>query len=630
MSSVPETSPPPPLSPTSGKIWFWRGPAILVFLAGLAFFAVNCWDLRDFLIDDAFITYRFGARLAQEGTLRWNLAPLPDGLDAATRQLLEQPVEGYTSFLSVLISAVFVFLRLDPLCAWKGLGILATLFSSGALVVGGNAFCRTLAPRTNRAWIPLLLAGLHLGHPLTALHAMSGMETGLHGALLMGMTALTFLIISDTQPRTGYFRALAIGFLLLGTTRPESLLWGALAGLGLLFALQERAHRWLLIRSTLLFFLLPGLFYFLWRWNYFHSFFPATFHAKAGGSTHPSDMGRLHTYLPSCWPVWHYLRDNWLGLGLLVEVAALIRMGLLWVDTRELGARKYWQCIWNPWVVTLVALFLGALLPILFFSHVYMLMGYGDRFLFPYGQTFLLVLLLPIFAFLEAIAQSGLQGSLIKHRVCVWVSTLLIVALIGVGLKTSVFVWVHNFGKNLSGPNFRRGGTYAVTIGNRRSVRDYEKVGHAVERIARRAERQLTLFHHNMGELFYYAPHWDTIDPVGLVDMPVAINGFRPDYTFARNPDLFILPSRDMREITEYNYIHDGVQIFPDISQTLYLDERMRPYRYLGYEPTLQFGEKGRMHFLIRQTLLDEFPEIENQLKQDLGLRIEPDFVWAR
>ncbi len=629
MLSVPETSESPLSHSKPGRVWLWRLPALLAFLAGLIFFALNCWDLRDFLIDDAFITYRFGARLTQEGTLRWNLAPLPGGLDDATRQLLERPVEGYTSFLSVLISAVFVFLRLDPLCAWKGLGILATLLASGALVLGGSAFCRSLAPRANRAWIPLLLAGVHLGHPLTALHAMSGMETGLHGALLLGMTALTLLIVSDTQPRAGYFRALALWFLLLGMTRPESLLWGALAGLGLLFALPKQSRKQL-VRSTILFFLLPGLVYFLWRWSYFHSFFPATFHAKAGGSAHPSGMGRLHTYLPSYWPVWRYLRDNWLGLGLLAEVAVLIRMGLLWVDTRESGAKKYWQCIWNRWVVALVALFLGALLPIFFFSHVYMLMGYGDRFLFPYGQTFLLVLVLPIFAFLEAFTQSGLQGSLIKHRVCVWISTLLIVALIGVGLKTSVFVWVHNFGKDLSGPSFRRGGTYAVTVGNRRSVRDYEKVGRAIERIATRAGRQLTLFHHNMGELFYYAPHWDSIDPVGLVDMPVAINGFSPDYAFARNPDLFILPSRDTREITEYNYLHDRTQIFPDISRALYRDERMGSYRYLGYEPTLQFGEKGRMHFLIRQTLLDELPGIENQLKQELDLRIEPDFVWAR
>ena len=630
MPSVPETSEPTLLSQKMGKTGFGRLPAILVFGAGLLFFAFNCWDLRDFLIDDAFITYRFGARLAQESTLRWNLAPLPDGLDAATRELLERPVEGYTSFLSVLISAIFILFRLDPLGAWKGLGILATLLASGAIVVGGNAFCRSLAPRAHRAWIPLLLAGVYLGHPLTALHALSGMETGLHGALLMGMTALVLLIVASREPDPKHFKILALGFLLLGMTRPESLLWGALGGMGLLLALPDRAYRLRLIRSTLLFFLLPGLVYFLWRWAYFHSFLPATFHAKAGGTAHPSDMGRLHTYLPSYWTVWRYLRDNWLGLGLLTEITALIRIGLLWVDTRESGARKFWLRLWNPWVVSVTALFLGALLPILFFSHVYMLMGYGDRFLFPYGQTFLLVLVLPFFAFLEAIVRSGVQGSPVKHRVCVWSSTLMMVALIGIGLKTATFVWVHNFGNNLSGPNFRRGGTYAVTVGNRRSVRDYEKVGRAVERIALRAGRQLTLFHHNMGELFYYAPHWDSIDPVGLVDMPVALKGFQPDYAFARNPDLFILPSRDTRQITPYDYIQDGALIFSDVSRTLYRDERMRPYRYLGYEPTLQFGEKGRLHFLIRQALLDEFPEIENQLKQELDLRIEPDFLWAR
>ncbi len=165
--------------------------------------------------DDAFITYRFGARLAQEGTLRWNLAPLPDGLDDATRQLLERPVEGYTSFLSVLISAVFVFLRLDPLYAWKGLGILATLFASGTLVVGGSTFVGLKRPN-HRAWVPLLLAGAPSGTSSHRAHALSGMETGLHGALLLGMTALTLHIVSSTSVPSRLFHILGSCFLLLG------------------------------------------------------------------------------------------------------------------------------------------------------------------------------------------------------------------------------------------------------------------------------------------------------------------------------------------------------------------------------------------------------------------------------
>ncbi len=622
MASVPETFQSPLAHLTAGKVWLWRLPAILVFLSGLTFFVLNCWDLRDFLIDDAFITYRFGARLAQEGTLRWNLAPLPDGLDDATRQLLERPVEGYTSFLSVLISAVFVFLRLDPLYAWKGLGILATLFASGTLVVGGSTFCRSQAPHTHRAWVPLLLAGLHLGHPLTALHAMSGMETGLHGALLLGMTALTLHIVSSTSVPSRLFHILAFGFLLLGMTRPESLLWGALTGLGLLFALPPQFRRQL-VHSTLLFFLLPGLLYFLWRWSYFHSFFPATFHAKAGGNTHPSELGRLHTYLPSHWIVWRYLRDNWLGLGLLSAFSVFLHMTNSCSTTGESRFQTIRRNLRDPRSTVLFALFSAAVVPILFFSHVHMLMGYGDRFLFPYGQTFLLVLILPIFVSAEVLSRSG-------RRACTWLSRFLFATLVVLGMKTASFVWVHNFGNSLSGPNFRRGGTYAVTVGNRRSVRGYEKVGRAVDRIALRAGRPLTLFHHNMGELFYYAPHWDSIDPVGLVDMPVATRGFQPDYAFARKPDLFILPSRDTREITEYSYTHDRTPIFPDIAQTLYQDERMRSYRYLGYEPTVSFGEKGRMHFLIRETLLEELPGIEEELKRELDLRIEPDFIQAQ
>jgi hypothetical protein len=147
----------------------------------------------------------------------------------------------------------------------------------------------------------------------------------------------------------------------------------------------------------------------------------------------------------------------------------------------------------------------------------------------------------------------------------------------------------------------------------------YRRVGRTLNAAAESADAQMTLFHHNMGELMYFAPGWDSIDPVGLVDAWVAQNGFSVDHVFKRRPDLLILPSKDRGKITSYQ-----AELFPDISLSVWGDPRARDFIYLGYYPHMVFGAEGAMHFFLRKSRVEDYPWLGDFIVESLELaRIE-------
>ncbi|MGI0029935.1 MAG: hypothetical protein ACREAQ_09540, partial [Nitrososphaera sp.] len=76
----------------------------------------------DFVLDDAFISYRYADNLARYGTLAWNVG--------------EAPVEGFSSLSWVVLNAAAIYLGADPMAVsrlmWKIEGR-----SSGLVVASG-------------------------------------------------------------------------------------------------------------------------------------------------------------------------------------------------------------------------------------------------------------------------------------------------------------------------------------------------------------------------------------------------------------------------------------------------------------------------------------------------------------
>lgn len=548
--------------------------------AALLVFFWECAFLWELIIDDAYITYRFAARLGLEGHLRWNG--------------LEGPVEGYTSFLAVLLSAPMLWVTADPIWLWKGLGLI--LLPVGALITacGVRAFGRILGFSFSPALCLLAAAG-YLLDPAGAVHAMSGMETALFTFLLTAAAALCLRLLAgavEDQP-PGQLRpfmwALALLFLALGWTRPESLLWSGTTGF-LLFLGLGRGRRKAFFFALCGGFVLPGTVYFMWRLFYFESLLPSTFYAKAAGA----EGGEA--FLPSLNAVWHYLRDFqwvWMGLAFLGGLAALL-------DLRE----KFW----TPARLVLVLLPVPALACIAFFAHIHLLMGYAHRFLYPYGQSLWLLLVPWAFCLFHLPFRKAARNL---------VGLLFFAAALG--------LFLNGAGKAAFGPENRwkgyllpeRGrGHYNLMEYNRLMPRGYRHVGRVLREIWASENKPATLFHHNMGELYFFARNWDSIDPVGLVDKKVARQGFSLDYLFSKEPEMLLLPSRKADAITEYR-----AELFPDISRALFLDPRIGGYIYLGYYPHLKFGPEGRMHAFLREETAQAHPEMVRRLQRDLPLR---------
>lgn len=216
--------------------------------------------IRPWMLDDAFISFRYAHNFASGHGIVFNIG---------------ERVEGYTSFLWVVILAFFDKLGVNIVIVSK---ILGYLFSLGTILL------LLFFPRKGKhISLEQILSALILATcGAFAVWGTSGMETMLFTFLL----TLIFLLFerSITSPNPKMY--LALGFLaaLAALTRPE----GVLIFLTLLLLMNLYpllAKRRVEIRN-LIRFIVPFVAIFgghlLFRYLYYHDFLPNTFYDKVG------------------------------------------------------------------------------------------------------------------------------------------------------------------------------------------------------------------------------------------------------------------------------------------------------------------------------------------------------------
>jgi arabinofuranosyltransferase len=241
---------------------------VCVFLAHVIY--LNC------LAEDAFIALRFARNLAHGDGLVWNPG--------------QPPVEGYTDFLWVVLSAVAIKLGISGVAFAQVLSIACGL---GTLLLT-YAIGRRLA-----GWPPVVAmvpAGLLAVSGPMAMWSSSAMES----------TFFTMLVLAATYCLARFWRSGSVpaalatsGFLWMATlTRPEGLMFaGLLLGVSVIVAAAwDRRALWQLGLAAATF---AGLFvpYFIWRYQYFGFLLPNTFYAKTGGGLLQVLRGGLLAYL---------------------------------------------------------------------------------------------------------------------------------------------------------------------------------------------------------------------------------------------------------------------------------------------------------------------------------------------
>ncbi len=240
-------------------------------------FQLYFWN---FIIDDAFISFRYAKNLYQHHQLVFNVN--------------EMPVEGYSNFLWIIWLTFGFLMNIEPIFFSKISGmifshlIIYVLYKLGLLI--GKS-------KRTSAIITIFYTFL----PNIALWSIGGLETSLFSLLLL---IAIYFFISDIKRNNNYLIFLSSFFFALASlTRHEGLLL-FIASIGFFIGIKIRERSVFKSKSLIkvMIFVSCILFiygsYFLWRLIYYNSFFPQTFIAKQESITLIVVIEQIVFYLP--------------------------------------------------------------------------------------------------------------------------------------------------------------------------------------------------------------------------------------------------------------------------------------------------------------------------------------------
>jgi arabinofuranosyltransferase len=220
------------------------------------FFVAHIALFKGFIVDDAFITFRYVQQWVHGHGLVYNIG---------------ERVEGYSNFLWILLLAPFAHLGIELTLAAKGLGVLLGLLT---LYLTWRAARQAEGPEV----APFFLVA---AAPFAA-WTMGGLETLLFTFLLL---LSGYIFLEEEAKGKGYLSGFLFG--LLALSRPEGLLFALVAAgfrVWQLYRLKFRpARRDLLRLLSIGAVVVP---FFLWRWTYYGYPLPNTVYAKSLG-LHP-------------------------------------------------------------------------------------------------------------------------------------------------------------------------------------------------------------------------------------------------------------------------------------------------------------------------------------------------------
>lgn len=255
----------------------WRDSVWWAPVAAVGGLAVHAWIVRSWMLDDAFIFFRYADNWAAGQGPVYNVG---------------ERVEGYTSFLWLVLLTCGRRLGIDTVFLARTLGLVLGL-ACIALVASAHRWVPSGSARGSRLAALLLgTCGVFTAWP------MSGMEVPLVALLV-------------TTCFVAYVRVLVTGEAAAGAPRRELLLFGVAGALlalarpeGALFFLVlvvdlfrrrrtpalRRAVTWSLVVFAVL--ALPFL---IWRLAYYGDPLPNTFYAKVGGTWRQASNGIVYS-----------------------------------------------------------------------------------------------------------------------------------------------------------------------------------------------------------------------------------------------------------------------------------------------------------------------------------------------
>ncbi len=219
--------------------------ALVILVSVILFFLFIYLPQQTFPADDALILFRYSENLAQTGVISYN----PGG----------SPVEGATDFLWMVLLAGFSWCGFT---VWSGALVLSCL----SLLGTGFLVYRLLGAQNKNIFLLILL---FLLFSVTNLSSIVGFSTSFFGFFI----ALTIYLDIKNKSKLVFITALITCLI-----RPDGLV--CVVPVIAHTIIRNRHTIWRTSTQCLLLFFVPGMIYFLWRWNYFGMFFPLSFYVK--------------------------------------------------------------------------------------------------------------------------------------------------------------------------------------------------------------------------------------------------------------------------------------------------------------------------------------------------------------
>lgn len=454
--------------------------------------------------EDTHITFRFARHFAEGHGFVWNLG--------------EPPIEGFTTFLWVLVAAAALATGIDVFWLTQALGTLAAL---GTLVLTFVVARRFMGASDWIALVPCLF--LAVSGPL-ATWAGSGMEMTTFGFfVLLGVYAY---LAHLRQPSQRWLLASGASLLVATLLRPEGGLVMLVLGLLAISVYWPRTRPtfrqhlvWGVVYSV------PFLLFLAWRVHVFGDWVPNTFYQKTGGGfwQHARGAGYLIFF------AFFYLQP-------LVPFPALLAWEVGLPEGRRLLRLETWTRLANAHEAVTLCLTLS----LTYFAYI--VYAGGDymamyRFMVPV-LPFLYLLLVPV---LDPIRRATADS---RHKTGLLVLVVAVAAgatgIHSTPIEESFFrkaTWQH--------------GNYRGVMIERRYVARFGVIGRFFEGYGKRGESLAT---RSIGAIGYYARDLAIHDLSGLVDrhiarIPVVASPrgwaghekWDLDYSFERLPTYFML-----------------------------------------------------------------------------------------
>lgn len=231
----------------------------LIFL--LTVIALLLFTLRrQYIMDDAFISFRYAQNLINGHGLVWNIG---------------ERVEGYSNFSWTMLVALFLWFNVPAETFTHLAGITLHV---GCILVTYQLALKVLK---SRDWSLLVMILVGTSYTVSGM-ATSGLETPLQMLLFLLAGYLYALGVEDGWTnRRILWLSLTLNFALL--TRPDSIVLAGAAAVGLFFTSKQWNNK--RITSFVVPFLLIALTFSVWKLSYYGSILPNSYYAKVRGAS---------------------------------------------------------------------------------------------------------------------------------------------------------------------------------------------------------------------------------------------------------------------------------------------------------------------------------------------------------